>query len=185
MLNNIILLFIAFLAIVVDYIIVDYRNDKALFAMYKNRDKLYLLALKNKNEEDEIKYKYMQMRITRQISLLKNQIPIVSIIETTSKITVEDKLDADKLIESIKSNPELREIYDESNYVFEKRLNEKTFLVEYLVMKPLAFVLGVVFQIQKHKNLRKKIIKERRKKYYTYKQFSDDLCSVFMQYSTW
>lgn len=184
MLSSATLLIIAFFAIVIDYIVVDYRKDKALFEMYRNRDRLYILALQNENPNDEIKYKYLQMRITRQISLLKYQIPIVSIINTTNSITCEDKKEASKLIESIKNDPKLYEIYNKCNIIFEKRLNENTFLCEYLLLKPMAFVLGIVIQIQRRRNISKNVLKKRRKKYNMFRQFSEDISSVFKLYST-
>ena len=149
MISNSLFILILILAVIFYVAFILQRKDRVLFGLYKWRDELAIYAMNNENIQDLEEYRYLISMINVEIYLVKRDISITDYYLSTVERTIEIEKAVTGIIEKIKSDDVMCEVFENSFEIFTKYFRKRMFWFYRIVLLPAAIVLRIVFSLEK------------------------------------
>lgn len=125
MIGNGIFVIIIIIALAIQYGFVEYYEDKILFKLFEQRDKLALYAMSKPEMQRDEHYIYLRSIINREIMVLKYRIRITEVVRASNEITEEEKKAKDELLNEMKKNIVFKQIFEDCEILFEQGFKRK------------------------------------------------------------
>ena len=149
MMSNLLLLLIITFTVISYFAFVLPKKDKILFKLYEERDKLTLYIMNSPGKQNTEEYKYLIGMINTEIYLVKNSISFTKFFTTTVEQSVENEKKIEKIINKIKEDEFMYDIYNRSFSIFTSYFNRKFKWFRILVLFPTCIVLEFILKILK------------------------------------
>lgn len=182
MLSSVAILGIAFFTIVIDYIIVKQKDDFKLFRLYRLRDELALVAMRNPDMQEKHEYIYLNQMICKKIILLRDNIPIVSIIKAYKEISDEEIKFFDNIIKNIEGSANLEPIYRESSRIFDEQIERHLKWFNIFIITPILAGIQIVVKLISLRNIPKKEASRKKTGVYKIKKLAEIAPNAYKQY---
>ena len=135
------------LMIISYYAFVLPQKDKMVFKLYQKRDELTLYAMNNPGKQDTEEYKYVIQTINVEIFLINNNISFMDYYRSVIERTVENEKEIESILDKIKQDEYMKNIFDESFAIFEKYFNRKFKWFKRIFLIPFVRILDLYLKI--------------------------------------
>ena len=147
MLSNFVLLLGVMIMFISYFAFVLPRKDKMIFKLYQKRDELTLYAMNTPGKQDTEEYKYVVQMINIEIYLIKNNISFMDYYRSVIERTVENEKEIEGILDKIKQDEFMKDIFEESFAIFEKYFNKKFKWFKWIFLVPLVRILDICLRI--------------------------------------
>ena len=155
MLSNLAWVLIILVAIISYYAFVLPPKDKLVFKLYQKRDELTLYAMNTPGKQDTEEYGYLVQMINVEIYLIKNNISFMDYYRSVIETTVENQKEVESILERIKQDEFMKNIFDDTFSIFEGYFKRKFKVFSYLFLKPIVYILKIFEKLKKKASLKK------------------------------
>lgn len=147
MISNIVLILLIIFSIISYYAFVLPKKERVLFRMYAERDNLTIYIMNNPGKQDEEAYQYLIGVINAEIYLIKNNLSLTDYFRTTIEKTVENEKEVEHIIELIREDEFMGEVFENTFHIFLKYFSSKFRWFYRIFLCPAAWILKCIYYL--------------------------------------
>lgn len=179
MILNILLTIVCLMLIAYYYSFELPKKDKKLFKLYLLHDKVTGQIANESELAQKDEYKFVLELLNQEVKFINEGIKISSL---GNRIDENDE-SLDVLLQNIKDDKFLSEIFNESRDIFTDHIKYRVKLFCFFILKPAIWILSLCNVILEKRNLNKKERKQKKRKLYMYRDYVYELPNIFNYYS--